>query len=256
MINSYVPAVNPSSPRQNSAGQCVRVIILDRSGRLRYSSSVSTSATGVDIADVIDRAHQLARERDQLAQLAVAEERSRIAREIHDIVAHSVSVMIALSEGGARAVDNAPDEAVNAMQRSAETGRTALTEMRRLLGALQMSDAADMAPQPGLTDIPALGAGFQEAGLTCLVEGDGSSSMTGSRGSRFSAQFRRGSRTSSAMPGVGATADVTLRRTDAASRSPCATMAGRKHDRPDDGDRLWPRARGPCRARARVRRPD
>lgn len=52
---------------------------------------------------VIDRAHQLARERDKLAQLAVAEERSRIAREMHDIVAHSVSAMIALSEGAARA---------------------------------------------------------------------------------------------------------------------------------------------------------
>lgn len=117
------------------------------------------------LAAIIDRAHQLARERDQLALLAVAEERSRLAREIHDIVAHSVSVMIALSEGGARAVDTAPKEAINAMQRSAETGRTALTEMRRLLGALQADEAAELAPQPTHSEIPELVQGFVEAGV-------------------------------------------------------------------------------------------
>ncbi|MFC5338415.1 sensor histidine kinase [Leucobacter denitrificans] len=117
------------------------------------------------LAAIIDRAHQLARERDQLAMLAVAEERSRLAREIHDIVAHSVSVMIALSEGGARAVQAAPEEAANAMQRSAETGRTALTEMRRLLGALQADEVAELAPQPSHTDIPSLVRGFAEAGI-------------------------------------------------------------------------------------------
>lgn len=114
---------------------------------------------------IIDRALQLARERDQLAQLAVAEERSRLAREIHDIVAHSVSVMIALSEGGARAVEAAPEEAANAMRRSAETGRTALAEMRRLLGALQSDEAAELAPQPSVDEIPSLLSGFEEAGL-------------------------------------------------------------------------------------------
>ncbi|MGO3148398.1 MAG: sensor histidine kinase [Leucobacter sp.] len=122
---------------------------------------------------IIDRAHQLARERDQLALLAVAEERSRLAREIHDIVAHSVSVMIALSEGGARAVATAPDEAAHAMQRSAETGRTALAEMRRLLGALQADETAELAPQPGTEDIPALVRGFEEAGLQVSLMNSG-----------------------------------------------------------------------------------
>lgn len=123
---------------------------------------------------IIDRAHQLARERDQLAQLAVAEERSRIAREMHDIVAHSVSVMIALSEGASRAVQAAPDAAAEAMQRSAETGRTALAEMRRLLGALQASgdDAAELAPQPVVADIPELVQGFRDAGLSLALDLD------------------------------------------------------------------------------------
>lgn len=123
------------------------------------------------LAAIIDRAHQLARERDQLALLAVAEERSRLAREIHDIVAHSVSVMIALSEGGARTVEVAPDEAANAMRRSAETGRTALAEMRRLLGALQSNEAAELAPQPDISEIPALLHGFIDAGLSISYSG-------------------------------------------------------------------------------------
>lgn len=121
---------------------------------------------------IIDRAHQLARERDQRAQLAVAEERSRIAREMHDIVAHSVSVMIALSEGASRAIEVAPEAAAEAMQRSAETGRSALVEMRRLLGALQEPGApvAELVPQPGAADVPDLVQGFRDAGLTIHLD--------------------------------------------------------------------------------------
>ncbi|QIK64663.1 two-component sensor histidine kinase [Leucobacter viscericola] len=124
---------------------------------------------------IIDRAHQLARERDQLAQLAVAEERSRIAREMHDIVAHSVSVMIALSEGASRTMEAAPEAAADAMQRSAETGRTALAEMRRLLGALQEpgAECVELAPQPGTAEIPDLVRGFSDVGLNVSLEIDG-----------------------------------------------------------------------------------
>ncbi|WP_449277520.1 sensor histidine kinase [Leucobacter sp. GX24907] len=131
---------------------------------------------------VIDRANQLARERDQLARLAVAEERSRIAREMHDIVSHSVSVMIALSEGAARTASVAPEAAADAMSRSAETGRTALAEMRRMLGALndQSGEAVELAPQPGVEDLPKLVAGFREAGLTVELEVHGEAS--GDRG--------------------------------------------------------------------------
>ena len=129
------------------------------------------------IQAVIDRARQLARERGQLAELAVAEERSRIAREMHDIVAHSVSVMIALSEGAASAATAAPEAAADAMRRSAETGRTALAEMRRLLGALNSPEqSAELVPQPGLADLDTLARSFREAGLQVglAVSGDAS----------------------------------------------------------------------------------
>ena len=120
---------------------------------------------------IIDRAHQLARERDQLARLAVAEERSRIAREMHDIVAHSVSVMVMLSEGAARAAEIEPAQAARAMEQSAETGRAALAEMRRLIGALRDPEgtpgtAAELEPTPGIDALPELIEGFRTAGLT------------------------------------------------------------------------------------------
>lgn len=136
------------------------------------------------LAAIIDRAHQLARERDQLAQLAVAEERARITRDMHDIVAHSVSVMIALSEGAARAAEVAPEAASEAMRRSAETGRTALAEMRRMLGALSdpVTDPspAALAPQPGIAEISGLVETFRSAGIPVALEVRGSSA--GDRG--------------------------------------------------------------------------
>lgn len=116
------------------------------------------------LAAIIDRAHQLVLERDQRAKLAVAEERERISREMHDIVAHSLSVMIALSEGAARAAAQAPEAAADAMRKSAEAGRNALAETRRLLGALSDGDT-DLAPQPALSDLPELAQGFRDAGL-------------------------------------------------------------------------------------------
>lgn len=103
------------------------------------------------IEALIDRAHQLATEREQRAQLAAAAERSRIAREMHDIVAHSLSVVVTLSEGASVAVDTQPEAAARAMGRAAETGRVALVEMRRLLGVLADGEhqAASAMEQPG-----------------------------------------------------------------------------------------------------------
>ncbi|MGW9112034.1 sensor histidine kinase [Microbacterium sp. NPDC055683] len=114
---------------------------------------------------LVARAADLARERDQRAQLAVADERARIAREMHDIVSHSLTVMITLSEGAAAQAE-AGRPSPDAMRTVAETGRSSLAEMRRLLAVLRSPDeGAELAPQPGDADLDVLAERFREAGL-------------------------------------------------------------------------------------------
>lgn len=107
---------------------------------------------------LVDRAERLERERDQQAVIGAAAERARIAREMHDIVAHSLSVMIAQADGGRYAAAADPGAATRALGTIAETGRAALTDMRRLLGVLRADDAAAVDPgrlpavRPGAAD--------------------------------------------------------------------------------------------------------
>ena len=122
------------------------------------------------IAALLIRAQQLERERDQQAQLATAAERARIARELHDVVAHNLTVMIALADGALLTAEQAPDEAAAAMHDVAATGRTALGEMRRLLGVLRedtdgIAAAPALRPQPGIDQLDALLAQVSSAGL-------------------------------------------------------------------------------------------
>lgn len=117
------------------------------------------------VAALVDRAAQLARERDAQAEIAGARERERIAREMHDIIAHSLSVMVALAEGAHAAAPERPEQARDAIGRVAETGRRTLGEVRRLLGGVRADGSAPTAPQPGVADLPALVAEFARAGL-------------------------------------------------------------------------------------------
>ncbi|WP_084502629.1 sensor histidine kinase [Microbacterium indicum] len=115
---------------------------------------------------LIARAEDLARAQDERARLAVSEERTRIAREMHDIVSHSLTVMITLSEGAAAQAERGSDAAPDAMRRVADTGRDSLAEMRRLLGVLRSTeDAPELAPLPGSDDIGSLVDQFREAGM-------------------------------------------------------------------------------------------
>ncbi|QZN84811.1 sensor histidine kinase [Cellulomonas sp. C5510] len=95
------------------------------------------------ISALRDRAERLERERDQQARIATAAERTRIAREMHDIVAHSLSVVVAQADGGRYAAAVDPDAATRALTTIAETGRAALADMRRLLGVLREPDGED-----------------------------------------------------------------------------------------------------------------
>ncbi|WP_273654135.1 sensor histidine kinase [Cellulomonas fimi] len=105
---------------------------------------------------LVDRAERLERERDQQAQIATAAERARIAREMHDIVAHSLTVMIAQADGGRYAADADPAAATRALGTIAETGRAALTDMRRLLGVLREGPPTPTGSIPVVTAGPPL----------------------------------------------------------------------------------------------------
>lgn len=112
-----------------------------------------------------DRALRLERERDQQAELAATAERTRIAREMHDVVAHSLSVMIALADGSVATRVTDPDGSEGAMRQVAATGRQALAEMRRLLGVLREPRPAALAPQPTLDRLDGLLDDVRGAGL-------------------------------------------------------------------------------------------
>ena len=113
-----------------------------------------------------DRALTAAREREANARLDTLAERHRIARELHDVVAHGLSVMIVQADGALYAADEHPDAPRQALGVISATGRESLGEMRRLLGVLRgVGETADTAPQPGLSAIPQLVGGFRDAGL-------------------------------------------------------------------------------------------
>lgn len=121
-----------------------------------------------------DRAQRLEIEQEQQVQLATAAERARIAREMHDIVAHSLSVMIAQADGGRYMAAADPEAATRTLGTIAETGRAALADMRRLLGVLRTDPGdsgagehgrADLTPQPAASDIETLVAQVRASGL-------------------------------------------------------------------------------------------
>jgi signal transduction histidine kinase len=120
------------------------------------------------------RATQAERERDAATRIAVAEERARIARELHDIVAHAVSVMV-LQVGAVRhKLPDALAEDSDALRAVEQAGRTALTEMRRLLAAMRLDgDDVELMPQPGLDGLDSLLEAIGRAGLPVQLHVDG-----------------------------------------------------------------------------------
>jgi signal transduction histidine kinase len=138
-------------------------------------------AAGVAIAhrrrrelELTRHAERLDRDRERAAETAVSLERARIARELHDVVAHAISVIVVQAQGGVRMVRAEPVEAEQAFGAIERTGRQALGEMRRLLGMLSADDDGELAPQPSLGHLDALIAEVERAGLPVELvrEGD------------------------------------------------------------------------------------
>jgi signal transduction histidine kinase len=135
---------------------------------------VSVRQRRVLVASLQEKAARLEFERDQEGRLGAAAERARIAREMHDIVAHNLTVMIALADGASYAMDSSPERAVQATQRVSATGRQALLEMRRLLGVLREEPSRHpLEPQPSLDRLDELLARVNAAGIPVTMDLDG-----------------------------------------------------------------------------------
>src|SRR5215467_5324118 len=130
------------------------------------------------LAGLRDRADRLERERDQQGALAAAAERARIAREMHDVVAHHLTVMVTLAEAAAAASASSPERANDVMRSVADTGRRALADTRRLLGVLRQRPGQDpgqeaagtLQPVPDLTQLDRLIEQVRSAGLDTTLE--------------------------------------------------------------------------------------
>ncbi|SHL66139.1 MULTISPECIES: sensor histidine kinase [Streptomyces] len=119
-------------------------------------------------AQLEEKAARLEKEREAQSRIAVAAERARIARELHDVVAHNVSVMVVQADGAAYVLDAAPEQARQALETISGTGRQALAEMRRLLGVLRTGEQAEggeYVPQPGVEQLADLIDQVRGAGL-------------------------------------------------------------------------------------------
>jgi signal transduction histidine kinase len=119
-----------------------------------------------------DRAEQLERERAEHVRQLVTEERARIARELHDVVAHSVSVMVVQAQAGPRLVAE-PEQAVGAFTSIESSGKEALVELRRLLGILRTDKDLSIGPQPGLGSLDGLVEQVREAGVAVNLRVEG-----------------------------------------------------------------------------------
>lgn len=139
------------------------------------------------LAALEERAARLEQQQEQQARLAAAEERARITREMHDIVTHNLSVMVALTDAAVYTQHRSPDKATTAMLQISETGRQALTDMRRSLGILRSDErdgepngelegelngepGAERHPLPGIAQLEALAGQMCAAGLPTRVE--------------------------------------------------------------------------------------
>ncbi|HEY8371337.1 MAG TPA: sensor histidine kinase [Pseudonocardiaceae bacterium] len=168
-------------------------------------------------AEVEQRLRLLEHERDQKAKIAVVEERNRIARELHDVVAHAVSVMVVQADGASYALKTDPELAAQALNTISDTGRKALAEMRRLLGVLR-SDTdirGERAPQPDVSRLGDLAEEMRKVGLPVRVHMQGDlSDLPTAVGLSLYRIAQEALTNTLKHAGPGASADVSVQRRD------------------------------------------
>jgi len=164
-------AIHPT-PTELLIGQFISAVVIFG---IVWFAGDSYRSRRARMRELEERADRLEREQAERARIAVQNERAIIARELHDIVAHSVSVMVVQAGAARRVVDDQPDEARAAMVSIETTGREALVEMRRLLGVLRSDTGpAPLEPQQGLAGIGTVIAGADRSGVVVelVIEGD------------------------------------------------------------------------------------
>jgi signal transduction histidine kinase len=150
--------------------------LVDLLGNLVFFTGIfgGTWLAGQTVRRRRGRERDLILEREEKARAAVLEERTRIARELHDVVAHAISVIVLQARGARHALDEEPDDARGALDSIEATATQALGEMRRLLGLLRAGDEeVALAPQPSLAHIETLAAHVRDAGLPVEVRVEG-----------------------------------------------------------------------------------
>ena len=137
-------------------------------------AGLATASGSRYLAWMDERARRLEVERDQQAEIAAAAERTRIARELHDIVSHSLSVVITLADAAAIVGRGDPDRGVEAMTEVSEVGRQALADMRAMLGVLRTDETSSaLAPQPGIAELGGLVDRVRATGLSAEIATEG-----------------------------------------------------------------------------------
>lgn len=159
LVVGSLPIVRSGNTRVGTVGMLVLVQLL------LAVLGVVTRSRRARMTDLEERARSLERERDARARVAAAEERARIAREIHDIVSHSLGTMVVMAEGAAQLSGSEPERAGALMARVRDTGRDATTEMRRMLDVLRDDAPTSRAPQPGLDRLDGLVDSVRATGL-------------------------------------------------------------------------------------------
>ncbi|WP_258039829.1 sensor histidine kinase [Streptomyces sp. SM1] len=204
------------------------VISTARFGEGEWSQQIGSHLTSLGVAVLIgvtvrtrenytealeDRARRLETERDQQARIATAAERARIAREMHDIIGHNLSVITGLADGGRYAATKSPERAAQALDAIGTTSRQALGELRRLLDVLRDDEAtrpAERSPQPGLTDLDRLVDRVRDAGLPVHTTTEGRAVLPPGRQLTVYRVVQEALTNTLKHAGPGATAKITI----------------------------------------------
>jgi signal transduction histidine kinase len=173
---AWEPSTYLDAPLFSAGRRMGSVLLLVALLLLGIAVGSAARARRLHALEIVERYRALARERDQSAALARAAERAHIAREMHDVVAHSVSVMVALADGADAAFERAPERARDAVRQVALTGRSALTDMQRVLGVFGPTDGGDddrpdCRAEPAEVDLPTVIERFGAAGLPVTARG-------------------------------------------------------------------------------------